>query len=66
MEAVQEKDIRKLTKLGTAVRGRIARANHVVLTEMENYESGPYTEAVTRAVLIMRNNSEFELCNYNL
>ena len=65
MEAVQEKDFRKLTKLGAAVRGRIARADHVVLTEMENYESGPYIETVTRAVLVMRNNSEFELCNYS-
>ena len=65
VEAVQEKDFRKLTKLGAAVRGRIARADHVVLTEMENYESGPYIEAVTRAVLVMRNNSEFELCNYS-
>ena len=62
---MQEKDFRKLTKLGAAVRGRIARADHVVLTEMENYEPGPYIETVTRAVLVMRNNSEFELCNYS-
>ena len=57
-EAMQQNDAETLDSLAGAIRGRIARVENVVIAEMENYERGPFTETVTRAVMVMKNNSK--------
>ena len=59
IEALQRGDPETLDRTAGAVRGRVARVDNVVLAEMDNYEPGPYTETVHRAIHIMRESSEF-------
>ncbi|XP_057306663.1 catenin alpha-2-like isoform X2 [Hydractinia symbiolongicarpus] len=56
VKAVDERDVEALDLKAGAVRSRITRVREVVSAEMENYESGPFTEAVNRSVHIMTNN----------
>ena len=59
VEARQQADSKTLDQTAGAVRGRIARVQNVVLAEMEDFEPGPFTETVTRAVMVMKDNSKF-------
>ena len=59
IEALQQGDPETLDRTAGAVRGRVARVDNVVSAEMENYEAGPYTETVQRAVHIMRESSKY-------
>ncbi|CAI9538406.1 unnamed protein product [Staurois parvus] len=47
--ALQERDIDGLDRTAGVIRGRAARVMHVVISEMENYEAGIYTEKVLEA-----------------
>ena len=58
MKALQCGDPETLDRTAGAIRGREARVDNVVTAEMENFEAGPYTETVKRAVLVMRDNSK--------
>ena len=58
IEALQHGDPETLDRTAGAVRGRVARVDNVVLAEMDNYEPGPYTETVQRAIHIMRESSK--------
>lgn len=58
IEALQHGDPETLDRTAGAVRGRVARVDNVVLAEMDNYEPGPYTDTVQRAIHIMRESSE--------
>ncbi len=59
IEALQHSDPETLDRTAGAVRGRVSRVDNVVTAEMENYEPGPYTETVKRAVHVMRESSKF-------
>ncbi len=52
--ALQEGDADSLDRTAGAIRGRSARICSVVDSEMQNYEQGLYTEKVSEAVLILR------------
>ena len=54
---MQSYDAETLDRTAGAVRGRVARVNHVVTSEMESYEPGHYTDSVYRAVGGMQNRS---------
>ena len=55
VQALQDKDPQTVDRTSGQIRGRTARLEDVVTAEMENYEQGPYTDNVMRAVLVMRN-----------
>ncbi|XP_020626915.1 catenin alpha-2-like [Orbicella faveolata] len=55
VQALQEKDPENVDRAAGQIRGRTARLEDVVTAEMENYQQGPYTDNVMRAVLVMRN-----------
>ena len=59
IEALQNSDPETLDRTAGAVRGRVARVDNVVSAEMDNYEQGPYTETVQRAVHMMRESSMY-------
>lgn len=61
VQALQEKDPENVDRAAGQIRGRTARLEDVVTAEMENYQQGPYTDNVMRAVLVMRNESKM-LC----
>ena len=65
IEALQRGDPETLDRTAGAVRGRVARVDNVVLAEMDNYEPGPYTETVHRAIHMMRESSELSLLHVN-
>lgn len=50
---MQDKDPETVDRTAGQIRGRTARLEDVVTAEMENYQQGPYTDNVLRAVLIM-------------
>ena len=58
VQALQEKDPENVDRAAGQIRGRTARLEDVVTAEMENYQQGPYTDNVMRAVLVMRNESK--------
>ena len=62
VQALQEKDPENVDRAAGQIRGRTARLEDVVTAEMENYQQGPYTDNVMRAVLVMRNESKI-FCN---
>ena len=62
VQALQEKDPENVDRAAGQIRGRTARLEDVVTAEMENYQQGPYTDNVMRAVLVMRNESK-RFCN---
>uniref|UniRef100_A0A671SA21 Catenin alpha-1 n=1 Tax=Sinocyclocheilus anshuiensis TaxID=1608454 RepID=A0A671SA21_9TELE len=51
--ALQEKDVDGLDRTAGAIRGRAARVVHVVISEMDNYEPGVYTEKVLEATKLL-------------
>ncbi|XP_066916590.1 catenin alpha-2-like [Clytia hemisphaerica] len=55
IEAMQSNDPETLDRTAGAVRGRVKRVDHVVMSEMLNYEPGQYTDSVYRAVGTMKN-----------
>ena len=55
VQALQDKDPETVDRTAGQIRGRTARLEDVVTAEMENYQQGPYTDNVSRAVLIMHN-----------
>ena len=55
VQALQDKDPETVDRTAGQIRGRTARLEDVVTAEMENYQQGPYTDNVFRAVLIMHN-----------
>lgn len=52
--ALQEGQAEQLDRTAGAIRGRSARVCNVVLAEMDNYETGPYTDRVLHAVSVLR------------
>ncbi|XP_022254960.1 catenin alpha-like [Limulus polyphemus] len=52
--ALQEGDPNTLDQTSGAIRGRSARVCNVVSAEMDNYETGIYTERVLEAVAVLR------------
>ena len=58
VQALQEKDPETVDRTAGQIRGRTARLEDVVTAEMENYQQGPYTDNVMRAVMYMRNEGE--------
>ncbi|CAG5128050.1 unnamed protein product [Candidula unifasciata] len=52
--ALQESDADTLDRTAGAIRGRSTRVCNVVVAEMDNYESGQYTERVMEAVVMLR------------
>lgn len=54
IQSLQERDPATLDRTAGQIRGRTQRVDEVVTAEMENYQKGPYTDAVTRAVKAMR------------
>ena len=63
VQALQEKDPENVDRAAGQIRGRTARLEDVVTAEMENYQQGPYTDNVMRAVLVMRNESKMFCSN---
>lgn len=59
VQALQDRDPETVDRTAGQIRGRTARLEDVVSAEMENYQQGPYTDNVMRAVLVMRNESKF-------
>lgn len=55
VQALQDKDPETVDRTAGQIRGRMARLEDVVTAEMENYQQGPYTDNVMRAVLVMHN-----------
>lgn len=55
VQALQERDPENVDRTAGQIRGRTARLEDVVTAEMENYQQGPYTDNVMRAVMYMRN-----------
>uniref|UniRef100_A0A3B3TD82 Catenin alpha-2 n=1 Tax=Paramormyrops kingsleyae TaxID=1676925 RepID=A0A3B3TD82_9TELE len=51
--ALQEGDVDTLDRTAGAIRGRAARVVHIINAEMENYESGIYTERVLDSLKIL-------------
>lgn len=58
VQALQDRDPETVDRTAGQIRGRTARLEDVVSAEMENYQQGPYTDNVMRAVLVMRNESK--------
>ncbi|KAK3704830.1 hypothetical protein QZH41_005032 [Actinostola sp. cb2023] len=54
VQALQDRDPTSLDRTAGQIRGRTQRVDEVVTAEMENYQKGPYTEGVHRAVKVMR------------
>lgn len=54
VQALQDRDPESLDRTAGSIRGRTQRVDEVVTAEMENYQKGPYTENVNRAVKAMR------------
>ena len=61
VQALQDKDPETVDRTAGKIRGRTARLEDVVTAEMENYQQGPYTDNVMRAVLVMRNEGNLTL-----
>lgn len=53
MIALQEGDVDTLDRTAGAIRGRAARVIHIINAEMENYETGVYTEKVLEATKLL-------------
>ncbi|XP_062989362.1 catenin alpha-3 [Elgaria multicarinata webbii] len=53
--ALREQDADDLDRAAGAIRGRAARVAHIVSGEMDNYETGTYTEGVMRNVQYLTN-----------
>lgn len=51
--ALQEGDVDTLDRTAGAIRGRAARVIHIINAEMENYETGVYTEKVLEATKLL-------------
>lgn len=51
--ALQDRDVDGLDRTAGAIRGRAARVIHVVTSEMDNYESGVYTEKILEATQLL-------------
>lgn len=49
-----------------AIRGRAARVAHIVSGEMDNYETGAYTEGVMRNVQYLTNSGMCTFLGFNL
>ena len=62
VQALQDRDPETVDRTAGQIRGRTARLEDVVSAEMENYQQGPYTDNVMRAVLVVRNESKFAIC----
>ncbi|RXM29125.1 Catenin alpha-3 [Acipenser ruthenus] len=54
--ALREHDLDSLDRAAGAIRGRAARVAHVVTGEMDNYESGIYTQGVMKNVNFLTEN----------
>nr|XP_014348310.1 PREDICTED: catenin alpha-3-like isoform X3 [Latimeria chalumnae] len=52
--ALRERDLDSLDRAAGAIRGRAARVAHIVTGEMDNYESGVYTEGVMKNVQYLK------------
>ncbi|XP_028414979.1 catenin alpha-2-like [Dendronephthya gigantea] len=50
IQALKQRDVETLDRSAGLIRGRTERVISVVLTEMENFEQGPYTEGVQKTV----------------
>jgi len=50
---LQEVDVDSLVRTAGAIRGRAARVIHIINAEMENYETGVYTEKVLEATKLL-------------
>ena len=61
VQALQDKDPETVDRTAGQIRGRTARVGEVVAAEMENYQQGPYTDRVMRAVLVMQNEGEMNI-----
>lgn len=61
IQSLQDKDPASLDRTAGQIRGRTQRVDEVVTAEMENYQKGPYTDAVTRAVKSMRQEGQASL-----
>ena len=59
VQALQDRDPETVDRTAGKIRGRTARLEDVVTAEMENYQPGPYTDNVMRAVLVMHNEGKF-------
>lgn len=57
--ALQEGDVDTLDRTAGAIRGRAARVIHIINAEMENYETGVYTEKVLEATKLLSETGEF-------
>ena len=64
VEAMQMNDPESLDRSAGAVRGRVMRVCHVVNTEMDNYETGQYTDTVNRSVLVVKDNIMPQFAEY--
>ena len=51
--ALQDRDVETVDRTAGLIHGRTARVGEVVKDEMENYQKGPYTDNVLRAVRTM-------------
>ncbi|POI35829.1 hypothetical protein CIB84_000419 [Bambusicola thoracicus] len=51
--ALQEGDVDTLDRTAGAIRGRAARVIHIINAEMENYETGVYTEKLRKGNLLL-------------
>lgn len=58
IQALQDRDAGTLDRTAGQIRGRTQRVDDVVTAEMENYQKGPYTDNVHRAVKVMRDEGE--------
>ncbi|XP_031564401.1 catenin alpha-2-like [Actinia tenebrosa] len=54
VQSLQDRDPESLDRTAGSIRGRAQRVDEVVTAEMENYQKGPYTDNVNRAVKAMR------------
>lgn len=57
--ALQEGDVDTLDRTAGAIRGRAARVIHIINAEMENYETGVYTEKVLEATKLLSETGKY-------
>lgn len=66
MEALKDNDAETLDRIAGAVRGRIARVEHVVVTEMRDWEQDDHViDAIEKAINTMKNTSKYKLIYLN-
>ena len=58
IQALKQKDLETFDRSAGLVRGRTDRVVSVVMTEMENFQRGPYTEGVQKTVKSLKEDSK--------